>query len=110
MFTGWLLTFCETGAGALIITWINEILGQSQEQRLIVIGTVETAAYVFNAWVPLYAYNTAEAPHFKYGYRLATMFFALEIVMVVLILLALKAKWKRGTEKEGSSEVDVVDN
>lgn len=24
MYTGWLLTFCETGAGALIITWINK--------------------------------------------------------------------------------------
>jgi ACS family pantothenate transporter-like MFS transporter len=86
MMTGWLLTFCETGAGALIITWINELLSYSAEHRALVIGVVETAAFTFQAWVPLFIYNTGQAPHFPIGYEMATMFFAIEIVLTLVIL------------------------
>lgn len=53
MMTSWLLTFGETGTGALIITWINDVLSYSAEHRAIVIGLVETASFTFPAWVPL---------------------------------------------------------
>lgn len=86
MMAGWLLTFCETGAGALIITWVNEICLHSAEHRAIIIGAVETAAYTFQAWVPLFIYDTSEAPKFRIGYKMATMFFALEIVLTLVIL------------------------
>ncbi|KAJ4328903.1 hypothetical protein N0V84_000691 [Fusarium piperis] len=91
MMAGWLLTFCETGAGALIITWINELLSYSAEHRALVIGVVETAAFTFQAWVPLFIYNTGDAPHFPIGYEMATMFFALEIVLTLVILYLAKA-------------------
>ncbi|KAL2212414.1 MFS general substrate transporter [Sarocladium strictum] len=86
MMTGWLLTFCETGAGALIITWINELLSYSAEHRALVIGVVETAAFTFQAWVPLFVYNTGDAPHFPIGYEMATMFFGIEILLALAIL------------------------
>jgi len=92
MFTGWLLTFCETGAGALIITWINEILSYSAEHRAIVIGIVETAAFTFQAWVPLFIYNTGDAPKFPIGYEMASMFFAVEILLVLVILYLAKRR------------------
>ncbi|KAI1084266.1 pantothenate transporter liz1 [Whalleya microplaca] len=95
MMTGWVLTFLETGAGALIITWVNEICSQSAEHRAIIIGVVETAAFTFQAWVPLLIYNTGEAPKFKIGYKMATMFFALEIVLTLAILFCSK-KWPQG--------------
>jgi ACS family pantothenate transporter-like MFS transporter len=100
MMAGWFLTFCETGAGALFITWINEVCSFSQEHRLVVIAIVETMSFTFNAWVPLLAYNTGEAPKFRYGYKLAAMFFAMEICMVGVILLAQKLKWSVGDEAE----------
>lgn len=111
MMTGWLLTFCETGAGALFITWINEVCGFSQEHRIIVIAIVETMAYTFQAWVPLLAYNTGEAPHFKYGYQLTCMFFALEIVFVGIMVVAERRNWYKGYDSEeedvaGSDRVD----
>jgi ACS family pantothenate transporter-like MFS transporter len=86
LMAGWLLTFCETGAGALIITWINELLGSSAEHRALVIGVVETAAFTFQAWVPLFAYPTGSAPRFPIGYELATMFFGVEIILTLVIL------------------------
>lgn len=92
MMAGWLLTFCETGAGALIITWINEICSHSAEHRAIIIGVVETAAFTFQAWVPLLIYNTSEAPKFRIGYKMAAMFFALEIVLTLVILWLSKVR------------------
>ncbi|KAK7227913.1 hypothetical protein V2G26_000083 [Clonostachys chloroleuca] len=90
MMAGWLLTFVETGAGALIITWINEVLSYSAEHRAIVIGIVETAAFTFQAWVPLLIYDTGKAPHFPIGYEMATMFFGLEIVLTLVGLYLVK--------------------
>ena len=95
MLAGWFLTFCETGAGALIITWINEICSHSTEHRAIIIGVVETMAFTFSAWVPLLIYNTGEAPHFRIGYQMAAMFFAIEIVLTVVILVC----WKKWPQK-----------
>lgn len=92
VFTGWLLTFCETGARALTITWINEILSYSAEHRAIVIGIVETAAFTFKAWVPLLIYNTGDAPKFPIGYEMASMFFAIEILLVFVILYLAKRR------------------
>ncbi|KAK3051454.1 hypothetical protein LTR09_007477 [Extremus antarcticus] len=92
MMAGWLLTFCETGAGALIIAWIQEICSHSAEHRAIIIGVVETAAFTFQAWVPLLVYNTGEAAHFNVGYEVATMFFALEIILALVILYC-SVKW-----------------
>ena len=95
MMAGWLLTFLETGAGALIITWINEICSHSAEHRAIIIGVVETAAFTFQAWVPLFVYNTGEAPKFRIGYEMASLFFALEIVLTLVILYCAK-RWPQG--------------
>jgi MFS transporter, ACS family, pantothenate transporter len=92
MMVGWYLTFLETGAGALFIAWINEICSYSAEHRLLIIGFVETISFTFYAWVPLLAYNTADAPHFPVGYKLAAMFFALEIVLTLVIAYAEK-RW-----------------
>ncbi|KAI1341128.1 pantothenate transporter liz1 [Xylariaceae sp. FL0016] len=99
MMAGWLLTFLETGAGALIITWVNEICSHSAEHRAVIIGVVETAAFTFSAWVPLLVYNTGEAPRFSIGYEMAAMFFALEIVFTLVILYCSK-KWPPGKRFE----------
>ncbi|KAI9729153.1 MAG: hypothetical protein M1834_007060 [Cirrosporium novae-zelandiae] len=94
MMAGWLLTFAETGAGALWMTWINETCSYSAEHRIITIAVVEMMAYVFNAWVPLLAYDTSQAPHFTVGYQLAAMFFAIGIVLSVIIKFVEK-RWKQ---------------
>ncbi|KAF2712168.1 pantothenate transporter liz1 [Pleomassaria siparia CBS 279.74] len=84
MMAGWILTFLETGAGALIITWIQEICSASAEHRIVIIGIVEAIAFTFQAWVPLFIYNTGKAPRFPIGYQMAAMFFALEAVLVLV--------------------------
>ena len=93
MLAGWILTYAQMGASALMLSWINELLSFSTEHRLVVIGVVETFGFVMNAWVILLAYNSGEAPHFSVGYYMAAMFFALEIVSILFIAFCAK-KWK----------------
>ncbi|KAL1636281.1 hypothetical protein SLS56_001261 [Neofusicoccum ribis] len=93
MMAGWLLTFCETGAGGLFMAWTNESYSYCAEYRAISIGFIETMSYTFNAWVPLLVYNTGQSPHFKIGYEMCVMFFALEIVFTLMIVYA-ERRWK----------------
>lgn len=93
MMVGWYLTYAETGCAALIMAYLNETLSFSAEHRLVAIGTVETFAFVMNAWVILFAYDSGEAPHFSVGYEMATMFFALEGVFMAVAWYCSK-RWK----------------
>ncbi|KAG7930611.1 hypothetical protein KL934_004684 [Ogataea polymorpha] len=81
MFVGWYLLFAETGCGVLYMSWINETMGHSAEQRFVCIGVVEALAFTFQAWLPLIIYNTTNAPYFGSGYPTALAFFAGEAVM-----------------------------
>lgn len=67
----------------------------SAEERALVIGCVEAISFTFQAWVPLLVYNTGQAPHFKIGYPIAAMFFAIEIILTVVIAFCVK-KWPQG--------------
>jgi ACS family pantothenate transporter-like MFS transporter len=106
MMSGWILTFLETGAGALIITWINEICSGSAEHRIVIIGVVEAIAFTFQAWVPLFIYDTGKAPRFPIGYQMAAMFFAIEILLTLGVWFINKRwplKFEQGNEaREGA--------
>ncbi|KAK6074606.1 pantothenate transporter [Seiridium cupressi] len=71
MMAGWFLTYGET----------------------VVIGVVETCAFVMNAWVILFVYPSGDAPHFSIGYEMAAALFALEIVSIGAAWFC-AVKWK----------------
>ena len=107
MMAGWLLTYVETGAGIIFTSWVSETCGFSAEHRIVVIGVMEAVAFTFNAWVPLLAYNSSQAPHFKVGYQIAAMFFAVELVLTVVIA-AVEKRWPARSlvkEKQASTTV-----
>ncbi len=103
MMAGWLLTYAETGAGILFTSWVSETCGFSAEHRVIVIGVMEAVAFTFNAWVPLLVYNTGEGPHFRIGYQMAAMFFAVELVLTVGIAVV-ERRWAAWRVDKGHSE------
>ncbi|KAL4797117.1 major facilitator superfamily domain-containing protein [Aspergillus venezuelensis] len=65
----------------LFTSWVSETCGFSAEHRVVVIGVMEAIAFILNAWVPLLVYNTGEGPHFRIGYQMAAMLFAVELLM-----------------------------
>lgn len=74
----------------------------SSEHRIITIGWTEAFSYAMSAWVILSTYPSGEAPRFSIGYEMATMFFAIEIVVVMLIAYSMK-RWPPGRGRSWSS-------
>lgn len=82
----WFLIFAPVGTGALLFAWGNEVCGNSAEERAILLGWLNTMGYVFNAWVPLYAYPANEAPNFKAGYKIMAAFWGIYLLGIPVIL------------------------
>jgi MFS transporter, ACS family, pantothenate transporter len=72
---------------------LSEVLSFSTEHRLGAFGTMETFAFVMNALVILYTYDSSEAPRFSIGYEMATMFFSLEGILMTAVWYCIK-RWK----------------
>ncbi|KAL1851720.1 hypothetical protein VTK73DRAFT_9371 [Phialemonium thermophilum] len=105
MIAGWYLTYIGPCGSALVMSWVNELLSYSMEQRLIVIGLVETFAFVFNAWVILLAYPSGQAPRFKIGYEMAAMLYSIYFVAIAACAYCAH-RWKPGPKR--SDEVAEV--
>lgn len=90
MMAGWFMTYGETGAGALVMTMVNEACSFSSEHRIITIGWTEAFAYAMSAWVILFTYPSGDAPKFAIGYEMATMFFAIEMIVIAIIAYCMK--------------------
>ena len=82
----WFCTFAPVGTGALLFAWGNEVCGESAEERAILLGWLNTWGYVFNAFVPLYAYPAYEAPHYKSGYKINAAFWGIYLLGIPVIL------------------------
>lgn len=82
----WFLTFAPVGTGALLFAWGNELCGASAEERAILLGWLNTMGYVFNAWVPLYAYPADEAPYYKSGYKVNAALWGVYLIGIPVIV------------------------
>ena len=85
--TGWkwacfVLAGCGGGLSGLIMAWGHEICTEDNEERAIVIGTMNEMAYVFQAWLPLIVWQQIDAPRYHKGY------IAVSILSGVLIITA----------------------
>ncbi|KAL4738274.1 major facilitator superfamily domain-containing protein [Aspergillus similis] len=78
------LSFVSAAAQPLIIAWGQEVTQNNAELRQMLVATGNIFTYTFMAWVPLVAFPTYDAPHYKYGYQLLIMFGGLAIVGVYL--------------------------
>jgi len=46
---------------------VNEACADDTLERKFILGTTNSVAYAFNAWIPLLTYNTTKAPRFLLG-------------------------------------------
>ncbi|KAL1966059.1 hypothetical protein VTN77DRAFT_4807 [Rasamsonia byssochlamydoides] len=103
----WFLTFAPVGTGALLFAWGNELCGHSAEERAILLGWLNTMGYVFNAWVPLYAYPASEAPKYKSGYKVNAALWGIYLVGIPVILWFSK-QFPPTKVKQPDAEAEVV--
>ncbi len=77
IFAGFFLSFTVVGAGALTLAWANELVAEaSGEHRAIILGFLNTAAYVFNSWVPNLVFPASQAPTYPVSTSSASEFVA----------------------------------
>jgi ACS family pantothenate transporter-like MFS transporter len=61
------LTGFAQGSGPIFLTMVNEACATDTLERKFILGTTNSVAYAFNAWIPLITYNTTKAPRFLVG-------------------------------------------
>ncbi|CAD0037639.1 unnamed protein product [Aureobasidium pullulans] len=58
------LTGFAQGSGPVFLTMVNEICAGDSLERKLILGSTNSIAYAFNAWIPLITYDTNYAPRF----------------------------------------------
>ncbi|KAL9087499.1 MAG: hypothetical protein Q9165_006610 [Trypethelium subeluteriae] len=104
---GWRWTcFIISGAGyglsGLCMAWAHEICASDNEERAIVIASMNEMAYVFQAWLPLIVWQQVDAPNYRKGYITVT------ILSLILILTAFATRYLHEREKARSEAVYTV--
>jgi len=91
--TGWkwacfILSGCGGGISGLLFAWAHEICSSDNEERALVVATMNEMAYVFQAWLPLVIWQQVDAPQYRKGYIGVTVISAI-LIIVTLVLKAL---------------------
>jgi hypothetical protein len=77
-------------------SWAHEICSEDNEERSLVIGSMNEMAYVFQAWLPLVVWQQVDAPEYRKGFIAVTVLSVLLIVTTFVIrFLHQKERLKR---------------
>ncbi|OQE20131.1 hypothetical protein PENFLA_c017G06053 [Penicillium flavigenum] len=95
---GWKWTcYIISGAGyglsGLLMAWAHEICSEDNEERSLVIGSMNEMAYVFQAWLPLVVWQQVDAPEYRKG------FIAVTVLSVSLIISTFGVRFLHKREK-----------
>ncbi|KAK0457706.1 major facilitator superfamily domain-containing protein [Desarmillaria tabescens] len=90
------LVNCTPG---LFYAWCSEIVGASSEKRGVIMGTFNSVAYSFNAWLPLLLFKTTEQPRVLKGNISVVVAQALLIGVLLAILHLSMRDQKREAKK-----------
>ncbi|KAF2156308.1 MFS general substrate transporter [Myriangium duriaei CBS 260.36] len=91
------------GLSGLCMAWAHEICAQDQEERAIVVATMNEMAYVLQAWLPLIVWRQVEAPKYQKGFITVSFLSAL-MIATALVTRALHGREKRRNEAGGNGE------
>ncbi|WOO84359.1 Pantothenate transporter FEN2 [Vanrija pseudolonga] len=102
------LVNCTPG---LLYAWCSEIISESAEKRAIVMGTFNSVAFSFTAWLPLIFFKQTDQPWVRNGNIACAAFIAAEVATIFGILFlskrdeARKARLVDNSEGEGDDSV-----
>ncbi|KAM0424849.1 hypothetical protein ACHAPT_009905 [Fusarium lateritium] len=88
-----------SGAGPLILSWINEICSADTEKRALLVGMANDLAYVVQAVAPNFVWKTTDFPAAKKGY---TWSIILEVLLIVITATVQLLLWR--DEKKAKKE------
>ncbi|KUI64112.1 Pantothenate transporter liz1 [Cytospora mali] len=73
------------GISGLLFAWAHEICGDDNEERALVVGTMNEFAYVFQAWLPLLIWQEVDAPQFHKGF-MTMIFIAVALIATSFVV------------------------
>ncbi|KAF9884737.1 hypothetical protein FE257_001299 [Aspergillus nanangensis] len=101
---------CGAGGGlsGLCMAWAHEICSDDNEERALVVGSMNEMAYVFQAWLPLVVWQQIDAPNYRKGFIAVTIMSGLLIATASTIRIMqhreiLEKLSRRPPEEEDSS-------
>ncbi|KAL9527002.1 MFS transporter [Sphaerulina musiva] len=92
------LSYVGLAAQPIVISWGNHLAASDPILRQMLVACGNVASYTWNAWLPLAAFPTYNAPKYDYGYQILVMFSGLAIVGVVAMYL-LREKFARKSRR-----------
>ena len=73
-FYGFLTNAATYAYGPIVIAWMNEYFSALPDERALILGIAQTMGATFNAWLPLFIFNTGtQAPLFRTGFVVCTV-------------------------------------
>ncbi|KAH4204680.1 hypothetical protein HBI95_148000 [Parastagonospora nodorum] len=89
------------GLSGICMTWAHEICTHDNEERAIVIASMNEMAYVVQAWLPLIVWQQVDAPQYRKGFITVTFLsFALIVTAIVTRVLHGRELAKERTDQE----------
>ena len=74
-------------------SWAHEICSEDNEERSLVIGSMNEMAYVFQAWLPLVVRQQVDGPEYRKGFITVT------VLSVILIISTFVVRFLHNREK-----------
>jgi len=71
--------------------WAHELCSDDNEERAIVIGSMNEMAYVLQAWLPLIVWQQVDAPRYHKGY-VTMIFLSAALIVTALVIRVLHKK------------------
>lgn len=98
------------GLSGLCMAWAHEICTHDNEERAIVIASMNEVAYVLQAWLPLIVWQQIDAPQYRKGYITVT-FLSAALIATAFLIRTLHAREvaKRIPDQETSGEGSSVE-
>ncbi|CAI7634039.1 unnamed protein product [Penicillium palitans] len=109
---GWKWTcYIISGAGyglsGLLMAWAHEICSEDNEERSLVIGSMNEMAYVFQAWLPLVVWQQVDGPEYQKGFITVTVLSVILIISIFVVrFLHNREKLGKGNQTYGAEAKD----
>ncbi|PSR81936.1 major facilitator superfamily domain-containing protein [Coniella lustricola] len=91
------------GISGLIMAWAHEICSDDNEERALVVGSMNEMAYVFQAWLPNVIWEETSAPEFHKGF-MTMIFVAVAMICTAFVVRFLHHR-ERASKMRGAVDV-----
>ena len=96
------------GLSGLCMAWAHEICSGDNEERALVVGSMNEMAYVLQAWLPLIVWQQVEAPEYRKGY-ITVSCLSFMLIVTALVIRVLHARELMQGKREDVSEGSLSD-